>query len=158
MKVLSRTQPIIPGASIGGISIGENAREVVDWFNQMDLTICQKPFENFGRNYSEWTVSSWGLLFVEEDDKIVRVSCFPGYDGSYNRIFHPGMSVKQIVNASTKQQFIHGTLVLDGEFGAFFEVPEVYEGRQYDDIDTVGQLPDEMVLQQLTVMDRNWWR
>ncbi len=68
------------------------------------------------------------------------------------------MTVKQICDNSSKQLVIHGMLVIDKEFGAFFDIPESYEGVPCDDIDYVSQLPQNMVLNELHVKDREWWR
>ena len=49
-------------------------------------------------------------------------------------------------------------IVVDGEFGVVFDVPEVFEGNQYDDVDYIEQLPAEMPLDEIHVQDREWWR
>jgi hypothetical protein len=158
MRVLSKTEPIIPGQSIGGICVGDDAEEIVGQLEQMGATVTCMAFENVGQHYFEWQVKDWGISFVESSSgKIERIACTLGYEGRYKQIFYPGMSVGQVIRASKKQVFIHGMIVVDGEFGAFFDVPEIYDGKQYDDIDTVLQLPDDMILDSLHVMTGNWW-
>jgi hypothetical protein len=95
---------------------------------------------------------------VEEHGKVVRIWCFPNYEGKFREVFHPGMTVAEVIRLSNKQAFIHGMLVIDAEFGASFDVPEVYNGKPYDDVDSAKQLPAEMILEQIHVMDNEWWR
>jgi len=156
--MFSKKEPIIPGVSIGGVCLGKDAQKIVEELKGIGVAISQRPFENLGRSFSEWEIKDWGLSFVQETGRIIRVSCNPIYEGRYKQSFYPGMSVKQIVSASNKQLLIHGMLVVDGEYGAFFDVPEIYEGKPYDDIDTTSQLPGDMILKQIHVMTHDWWR
>lgn len=158
MRRLSKTEPIVPGVSIGGVCLGDNAQKIVEELERTGVVVSRKVFENFGRSFSEWEIKGWGLQFVEEARKIIRVSCSSGYAGRYRQTFYPGMSVRQIVEASDKQLCVHGTVVVDGEFGVFYDVPEIYDGQLFDDVDSIRQLPDEMILERLNVMSRDWWR
>jgi hypothetical protein len=156
-NMLSKEKPIIPGASIGGVSLGDNAQEVIRELKEMNLVTSSQPFANVGRKLTEWSIEGWGLSFAEEGGEIVRISCYPGYEGRYKQFF-PGISVRQVLAATEKQLFIHGMIIVDAEYGVVFEVPEIYAGECYDDIDTIYDLPDDMTFERIHVMDPEWWR
>ncbi len=68
------------------------------------------------------------------------------------------MTVSEAVACTGRQIVIHGRLVLDGEFGMGFNIPDTYGGKFYDDVDSVDDLPGEMKLEELHIMNRDWWR
>ncbi|WP_265594246.1 hypothetical protein [Haloferula sp. BvORR071] len=157
MKQFSRSEPIVPGVSIAGICLDEDGSAVAAQLEEMGLKVSLGTFENVGRDFLEWTIEDWGVSFTEEPPGgICRISCSSRYQGRYKQAFYPGMPVREIAANSAKQLFTAGWLIIDGEFGLQFDVPEVYKGIAYDDFDTIEQLPDEMIIEYLHVVDRGW--
>ena len=64
------------------------------------------------------------------------------------------MSVAEIVAATQKQLLIHGFLVPDNNYGVCFNLPHPYD----DDYDYISQLPNDLILEEVYVKDREWWR
>ncbi len=153
------TAPIVSGTSIAGISLGTNIDELITELRNAHIPFIETTFHTFGRAYRKLTLAEGKVTVVSDDtNHVVRLSCRPGYFGKFKSKFFPGMTVNQVREKSLKQVLIHGMIVVDDDFGAFFDVPEVYECRQFDDVDNIFQLPPEMALSELHVMEPNWWR
>ena len=158
MKNFSKREPIIPARSIGGVSLGDDARETAKRIEIAGEEVTREAFQSIGGTFALWRVEGWGLEFVEADTRITKVSCTLGYEGSYGEMLYPGIQVAQVRTMASKILFVHGMLVLNGEFGVVLEVPVVYRGQKYDDIDSIDELPLDMRLDWVHVMDREWWR
>ncbi|MEC4717737.1 hypothetical protein RY831_01115 [Noviherbaspirillum sp. CPCC 100848] len=65
----------------------------------------------------------------------------------------PGMTIKEIKRHSTRQLVIHGFLIIDDEYGLGFSI-----ANDFEDVDYVSQLPDDLILEELHVMSTEWWR
>jgi len=68
------------------------------------------------------------------------------------------MTVARLRQVAGNLLVIHGMIVPDVEYGIAFDIPEVFEGNLYDDIDYVEQLPTTMPLNEIHVLERDWWR
>ncbi len=90
--------------------------------------------------------------------RVVRIWCTDLYKGSYKSVFRPGMTVSEAVDRTGKQLVIHGMLILDGEFGMGFNIPDKFDRKFYDDIESANDLPGHMKLEELQVMHCEWWR
>ena len=155
----SINSPIVSGHSIGGISLGSNPNIVSTKLQNDGLDISVESFENFGTKFSCWKIKEWGLSYTtDHTNTIYKITCDSCYRGGYEGRLYSGMTVQEIVENSNKQLIIHGMIVLDAEYGIFFEIPEFYNGKQYDDVDSVAELPATMILENIHVMNKNWWR
>ncbi|QDU57507.1 hypothetical protein Pan181_37240 [Aeoliella mucimassa] len=118
----------------------------------------QSSYSTGGQWFSHVIVEGGTIGIIANDLKhIVRLWCSPPYSGKWKGRYLPGMTVGEVVQASQKQLAIHGVLVLDGVLGIGFTIPEQYNGRWYDDIDSVEQLPMDMRLDELNVLEDEWW-
>jgi hypothetical protein len=150
---------IVSGRSIGGIHLGADIDTVLADLRTRQISFSDQFFSNFNRTYRKLGIHPHSLDVVADDTGlIVRLWCRTGYSGTYKGAFFPGMCVDEICALSTKQLVIHGMLILDGDFGAGFSIPERYKDGLYDDVDSVKELPGAMVLDELHVMHPEWWR
>lgn len=156
---LSLDADIIPSESLGGIRIGEDIDVVIHHLEEENIPFAHSTFVNLGQSFRRLSISDEAIsLVADESGNVVRVWCTESYKGSCKSYLRPGMTVGEVVACTEKQMIIHGVLVVDGEFGAGFNVPDQYEGRFYDDVDSADDLPSDMPLRELHVMDREWWR
>ena len=150
---------IISGSSIAGIPLGTDINALVTELQKDNIPFVETTFCTFGTTFRKLSIADNKVIVVGDDtNRVVRLSCRPGYLGKSKSTFFPGMTVKQVCEKSLKQLLIHGMIVVDGDFGVFFDVPEVYQGQQFDDVDEICQLPAEMALSELHVMEPSWWR
>lgn len=150
---------IVSGTSIGGVSLGESIQDTLRNLQAQSADFRETAFENLGGCFRQIHVAG-GVLSIVADgtDRVVRLWCTPGYLGSYRGAFRPGMTIEDICKRSHRQLILHGFLLLDGDFGAGFSIPDRYEGQCFDDVDFIEQLPRTMVLTELHVMEPEWWR
>lgn len=150
---------IVSGDSIGDIKIGSDLQTVLAELFKQNHKVEKKSFKQFDVDYSLVNVDS-GMLSIVADssNSIVRLWCRQPYRGKFRGIFFPGMPVSEILDKSKKQLIIHGMLILDDDFGVGFNIPDKYNGSYYDDVDYVDQMPQNMVLEELHVMKKEWWR
>jgi hypothetical protein len=146
------TAPIIAGHSLGGIALGSNAEPVIAQAyaegRRVELSIHNNP----GIHLHSYQIDK-GLVTVNANERgdIVSISCQQPYKGTYESKLWPGMSIAQIKSATQKQLLTSSALVLDGELGVFFALP-----APYDEYDYIRELPDELILEKIYVMPRNW--
>lgn len=150
---------IISGKSLANISIGTSIDRLLSVLRNDKIPHVQSQFVSFNRRYELLTIFGGVVAVAADEARIIRrLSAGIGYIGRCKRGFHPGMTVKEVCDKSTKQLVVHGMIVMDGDFGIFFDVPETHQNQHYDDIDSIKQLPREMVLSELHVMHPEWWR
>ncbi len=150
---------IVPNESIGGIQIGQDANPVLQELEDNGVRFSKSTFLNSEQQFHRISINNGALyLIANSSGKIVRIWCTDLYKGSYKSVLRPGMTVSEAVERTGKQLVIHGMLILDGEFGMGFSIPDKFEGKFYDDIESVNDLPGHMKLDELHVMHREWWR
>ncbi|MCE9605834.1 MAG: hypothetical protein K8U03_13140 [Planctomycetia bacterium] len=150
---------IISGKSIAGIGIGEDIGVVLSNLRDDHVSFVESAFENHEMGFKKLDIADAKVSVIANDTgRIVRLFCRPGYLGKYKAVFFPGMSVKRIRQHSSKQLIMHGVLMVNDDYGAGFSIPDLYEGKQYDDVDHIAELPDGMILEELNVMASEWWR
>ncbi len=150
---------IVPGESLGGIKIGQDIDAVMRHLEDENVPFAASAFSNSDCSFRRLSIIDGVIsLVADESGDILRIWCTGLYRGTYKSAMRPGMTVSEVVACSEKQAIVHGVLVLDGEFGVGFSVPDKYEGKFYDDVDNVNELPGDMKLEELHVMHREWWR
>jgi hypothetical protein len=153
------TGEIVSGQSIAGFRLGSDIPTVLSDLRGQGVDFTESTFTNSAASFSKFGVEIAKVVFVgDKTDRIVRIWCCAGYQGKYKKTFYPGMSVRQIAEQSVKHLLLHGMLIIDGDYGAGFSIPDSYEGRAFDDVDYISQLPLAMKLDELHVMDPEWWR
>ncbi|MCS3799198.1 hypothetical protein [Niastella sp. OAS944] len=146
---------IISGKSIGDIEIGKPIDAYLTSIYQENRKVELNTFDHPGLKLHSYKIDD-GLITINADENgtILNVSCRSAYEGKYKGVLRPGMSVAQVVAATQKQLLIHGFLVVDNDFGFCFNLPSPYD----DDLDHVSELPDDLVLEEVYVKDKEWWR
>jgi hypothetical protein len=146
---------IISGKSIGDIEIGKSIDACLLSVYQENRKVELTVYDNPGIKLHSYSIDD-GLIKINADENgtVLNVSCRSPYKGKYKGILHPGMSVAQIVAATQKQLLIHGFLVVDNVFGFCFDLPSPYD----DDVDHVSELPRDLILEEVYVKDKEWWR
>ncbi|NOQ75421.1 MAG: hypothetical protein GQ574_25650 [Crocinitomix sp.] len=144
--------PIIDGNSIGGISIGQDSRLLLSELYSNGYMIEENKFHS---DFIEYKVNEGIISFVinSSSNNVINISCKNPYEGSWKNKFTPSMSVQTIIKQSNKTMVLHGFLIIDGIYGVGYNLP-----NEYDEIDSVDQLPDDLVLEQIYVMDNDWWK
>jgi hypothetical protein len=145
---------IVSGSSIGNIRLETNAIDVLSEIYQEGRIVKEKKFINFNMEFIHYEIDDGVVSIVADENSIIkRLWCKKPYKGKYKSNLFPGMTVSDIKKNSLKQLVIHGFLIPDGDFGIGFNIPD-----RYDDIDYVDQLPSDLILEELHVMDKEWWR
>lgn len=157
--MVSINADILPAESIGGIVLGSELGHVLEALSEVRAKSVDRRFSNFGQEYQEVTVPDYGITVIgDSTGTVIRVSCAKPYEGRYRRRYFPGMSIIQLQEIANKTLVIHGMIVVDNEFGVAFDFPEVFRDECFDDVDFISQLPDEMPVTEIHVLDREWWR
>lgn len=148
------TAPIIAGHSLAGITLGTSVEPVLAQAYQQGRKVDLQVFHYATIDLHSYKIDQ-GVVTVNADaaGTIVSLSCQQPYQGTYQNKLWPGMSITQIIAVSQKQMLLHGSLVVDAEFGVCFDVP-----YPYDEYDYVHELPKDLVLDNLYVKNSNWWR
>lgn len=146
---------IISGKSIADIEIGESIDSYLPAIYQENRKVELNVYDNPGIKLHSYRIDD-GLITINADKNgtILNLSCRHPYKGKYQGKLYPGMSIAQIVAASQKQLLIHGYLVVDNDFGFCFNLPHPYD----DDFDFISQLPNDLILGEVYVKDKEWWR
>ncbi|AKJ30737.1 hypothetical protein [Caldimonas brevitalea] len=143
---------IISGESIGGVRIGECLLPAIEEARAEGFLTLEAEPAGYGLSrYYFWD----GALVVVVDQGLIvkRMWCRKPYGGKYRGIFEPGMTVEDVVKASRKQLITAGVLLLDGDCGAGFDIPD-----EFGDYDYVEQLPQDLKLEEFHVARPYWWR
>ncbi len=146
------TAPILAAHSIGGIVLGSNIESVLAGFYEQQQEVELTLHNNPSVLLHSYKVDS-GVVTINSNEQgvILSISCQPPYKGKYGDRLWPGMSIAQIKAVTQKQLLTCSALVLDGELGMFFSLPP-----PYDEYDYIRELPDDLVLDTIYVMDRMW--
>lgn len=149
---------IIPGASLGGISLNDSIYQVLECLDSSSIAYDTETFTNFGYVFDRVIINQGTIgVTANEQGDVIGLWCSEGYTGGFDGRLYAGMTISKILERTKKQMCINGRLVLDAEYGLFYDIPEKYHGEYYDDIDHVSDLPIYMVLSDLHIADRNWW-
>jgi hypothetical protein len=144
--------PILAGHSIGGIELGSDVNSALDELRREGRAINLSIHDRPSIMLHSYEVDE-GLITINADAHgiIVSISCQQPYKGVYEHKLHPGMSVAQIKAVTNKQLLTCSALVLNDELGVFFALPSLYE-----DCDYISEIPEDLVLEEIYVMPRNW--
>ncbi|MBT2749454.1 MULTISPECIES: hypothetical protein [unclassified Lysobacter] len=142
---------IIPGRSIGGLALGEDALELVVRL-QHEGRVSQRPALN--PDFSCYQVDEALVLIVDHRDfRIVNLAALAGYRGRLFGYIHAGMSVHELIAGAPsavlkamrpRNEFLY----LDRAQSVGFVLPP-----DYDDVcDRVEDLPADLRLEALYVV------
>jgi len=141
------TAEILPGKSIGGLSLGTPLQDVEAALFEIDQYFTEGSFVSY-ESYActTITVADFGICFTAgESGLISRITCWPPYEGKFKTHFFPGMTVLEILEKARQHRISYnlltGNIVFDDEPNACFDIPDEFEGNYYDDIDHEWQLP-----------------
>lgn len=137
---------IVPGRSIGGISLGDCVEDifyrVADTF---DVEIFE--FENFGVRYVCYEIAGGAISFSAKDDgKITALRCKPPYKGRFDRRFYPGITAGELKRVSRRQELMGGYLIVDRNYLIYYSMPD-----DIDDFNSFSDLDDDVVFEELHV-------
>jgi len=142
---------IVPGRSIGGIVLGQQALELIERLQQ-HAQVVARPALN--PDYSCYDIDEAMTIVVDNRDfVVVNLAARSGYRGRLFGYIHAGMRVHELIagapSALLKAIRPHNEFVyLDRAESVGFLLPP-----QYDDVaDRIEQLPADLVLDALYVM------
>lgn len=145
---------IISGKSIGGICIGTSIDQVLQevYLKGYDLEI--KEFSNNPIPVKQYSIEGGIIKVISTDDGIVKsISCNSLYTGKYADMFATNMTVGEVIDESVDQIYLHGTLIVNKDFGVGYTISD-----DFDHLDYVHQLPRELVLEEMFVLNKDWWK
>lgn len=146
--MISLDAEVVPGKSIGGISLGDNASDVIK-SAAGKFSVDFLEFENFGVKYVCCKIEGGAISFsYNEDGKVVSLWCEPPYRGGGDRRFYPGITAGKLRRVSRKQEIIKGYLVVDDNYSVYYGMPD-----DIDDFDHFSDLDDDVVFSELYVGD-----
>lgn len=140
---------ILPGRSIAGLTLGEDALELIVGLQQ------QCSVKERRTNYPSSTcyeVDEAVIVIVNNVDfKIIDLAAMPGYRGRLYGYIRAGMSVRELIAGASSALLKHihlynEILYLDRAESVGFLLPP-----EYDDIGGVDCLPDDLALNALYV-------
>lgn len=137
---------IIPGKSIGGISLGDNVDDVTLSLSE-GVSFEIFDFENFGVKYHCCKLGGGAVSFtIDESGKIISLWCEPPYKGSFNGKLYPGITAKELREVTRKQNLVKGYLVVDNIYGLYFGMPD-----DIDDFNSFSDVDDGVYFNELYV-------
>jgi hypothetical protein len=144
--------PIIAAHSLGGVALGSDVQLALTQAYTEGWDVQLTVYENPGIKLHSYALNRGTITInATEGGTVVSLSCQQPYRGTYEHKLWPSMSVAQIKVVTQKQMLTSGALVLDGELGIYFSLP-----APYDEYDYFHQLPIDLVLEKVYVMDRKW--
>ncbi|ELY2857425.1 hypothetical protein SMC92_004589 [Cronobacter dublinensis] len=144
--VINLVSDIIPGKSIGGISLGDNVVDIIECIGD-EFTIDVFSFENFGVKYFCYKINNGAISFTcNESGNIISLWCEPPYLGSFNKKLYPGITVGELKKISKKQSIIKGYLVIDNNKLIYYGMPD-----DIDDFNHFSDLDDDVIFNELYV-------
>ncbi|CAA0149803.1 hypothetical protein V3A08_11210 [Tenacibaculum maritimum] len=147
-------EKIVSGKSIAGIHIGNTIDDILSEVYTKGYELDIQDFSNNPVPVIRYIIDKGIIKIVASTKGIVKaIFCSNGYEGRYNDIFYPNMTVDQIIKKSEYQIFLHGTLMVNKDFGVGYNVPE-----EYSHLDYVDQLPKDLLLTEMFVMKEDWWK
>jgi len=145
-RVIGLDLEIVPGKSIGGICLGDNADDIV-WNILDEFDVQAFDFDNFGMKYTCYRIDGGAISFsANEAGNIVSLCCKPPYTGRFDKRFYPGITAGEIKARSKRQELVGGYLVLDRNYLAYYAMPD-----EIDDFDRFSDLDDDVVFNELYV-------
>ncbi|AZL75660.1 hypothetical protein [Pseudomonas oryziphila] len=145
-NAFSLDSDIVPGRSIGGVSLGDCAEEVFYCIaDTFDVRIFE--FENFGIRFVHYEVNGGVVSFVAKDDgKISSLWCKPPYSGNFDGRLFPGITAGELKSVSKRQELVSGYLVVDRNYLIYYGMSD-----NIDDFNHFSDLDDNVVFEELHV-------
>lgn len=143
---------IVSGTSIGNIYLREQVGSVIDCLLADGFTVDITDYPEHPVPSTSYSICS-GTIRLTSDTAgtIVAMSCNSMYKGKYREVYHPGMTLAEVLSRSSRLHLVAGVLVVDLDFGAGFQLTE-----DWDWVDHVSQLPPHLVLDEMFVRERTW--
>ncbi|GIZ28590.1 hypothetical protein TUM12151_15320 [Morganella morganii] len=139
---------IVPGKSIGGVSLSDNVSDVIRCINS-GFTIKKHDISNSVGKFFLYKINGGAISFTsDEHGVIIALWCEPPYSGSYKNKLYPGITASKLNEVSKKQEIIKGYLVIDKYFHVYYGMPE-----DIDDFDCFSDLNDDVIFNELYVGD-----
>lgn len=142
---------IVPGRSIGGIVLGEQALELIERLQQRARVVARPALNP---DYTRYDIDETITIVVDNRDfLVVNLAARSGYRGRLFGYIHAGIRVHDLIAGASSAllQAIHPHnefVYLDRAESVGFLLPP-----QYDDAaDRIEHLPTELVLDMLYVM------
>ena len=137
---------IISGKSIGGLSIGDSAKDVVSRLNP-ECTLKSASFSNPSGKFIQYELDNGTISFtVGPDGKITALWCKRPYSGRFDKRLKPGMTASEIAKVTSHQMEFGGYLILDKNYKVFFSMPP-----DFDDFDDFDDFPADLIFEELHV-------
>lgn len=147
---------IVPGRSIAGLTLGEDALELIVRLQQQHSV---KEIPGMNPNFARYEIDEALRLVVDSRDfKIVELAALVGYRRPLFGYVRAGMSVRELIvgapSALLKQiHLFNDMLYLDRAESVGFLLPP-----QYDDFDRIDDLPGDFVLDALHVVPPTFYQ
>lgn len=144
---------IIPSKSIGNIVIGTCiSRYLNDIYDNYSLSYQDYPLPN-GDNRGVYVLDETLMVSVLDNGYIVSVGCNQNYKGKYNNQLWTGKTIGQVKQSTSQQKIVNGSLIINNLAGLILPIPSPYDELA----DTLKDIPDELVLNEIYVTDYSFW-
>lgn len=144
--IIGLDMDIIPGKSVGGISLGDNIDDIIRCVGQ-SYSVDKTNFSNHTGDYSFYKIQGGAISFTTNNHGIVvALWCEPPYQGSFDNKLYPGITALEIRRKSKRQDIIKGYLVIDRDLTIYFGMPD-----DIDDFNFFTDLDDETTFNELYV-------
>ncbi|PIT13094.1 hypothetical protein BGI32_09610 [Snodgrassella alvi] len=144
--IIGLDMDIIPGRSIGGISLGDYDKDIIECINNK-YVIEKYSFNNQLGSYALYKIHNGAISFTsDEQGVIIALWCEPPYKGSYKRKLYPGITALELKKISKTQEIIKGYLVIDKNFFIYYGMPD-----NIDDFNSFSDIDDKTIFNELYV-------
>ncbi|WP_261464075.1 hypothetical protein [Serratia marcescens] len=145
---------IVSGVSMGNVALNEN---ISLYINEMHSRFSVKIKSHFlpdGNERNSYIVDNALTVATDKDGVILSLGCNAHYQGGYNGIIFPGMSVIDIIKLTRSQKIYNGSIIINDDFGVSFILPS-----PYDEIsDAINHIPGGVMINEIFVSDFSFWR
>lgn len=152
--MLDYDSDIISGNKIGIFQIRHNINDYLLDLYAFDVKVQMKIYGSKNRNkFHSYLLDGRFRINTLSDGEIINISCLKDYKGLLKGKLGAGMSINEIINNTSRQDIVNGSMFLDKDYVFFYALPS-----PYDEIaDNINHLPDNLILHEITVGNFRWW-
>jgi len=152
-RIIDFYADIVSGRSVGGVVLMD---DIADYLGEMyaNHQVVSKSYRlPDGQERLAYSLDDTLTVVALPSGSIFSIGCNGKYRGRCNERFYPGQTMGDVARVTARQRIFNGCLVVDDDFGFSFMLPSPYD----EVADSVGDLPLDLVLEELYVSDFSAW-
>ncbi|AXV88954.1 hypothetical protein [Ralstonia solanacearum] len=144
---------IVSGRSAGGVALNDDIADYLEEMYFSHRVVLRSYHLPDGQERLAYSLDEMLTVVALPNGSIFSIGCNGRYRGRCNGHLYPGQTMGDVIEVTGRQRIFNGCLVTNDDFGFSFVLPHPYDEMA----DSIGDIPLDLVLEELYVADFSAW-